>query len=237
MAMNRQRLFPVFIFLFGAWTVQAKDTDQTRLAREEMVAKQIAARGIEDSHVLRAMRAVPRHMFIPENEARFAYDDRPVPIGHGQTISQPYVVAYMTEIAGIKPDARVLEIGAGSGYQAAVLAEITQEVYTIEIVPELARWAASRLQLAGYDNVQVKQADGYYGWAEHAPFDAIMVTAAAPHIPPPLIDQLKEGGKMIIPVGNPYRVQMLVLVTKQGGEVRTQNLLPVSFVPLTGSRE
>lgn len=195
MAMNRQRLFPVLIFLFGAWTVQAKDTDQTRLAREEMVVKQIAARGIEDSHVLRAMRAVPRHMFIPENEARFAYDDRPVPIGHGQTISQPYVVAYMTEIAGIKPDARVLEIGAGSGYQAAVLAEIAQEVYTIEIVPELARWATSRLQLAGYDNVQVKQADGYYGWAEHAPFDAIMVTAAAPHIPPPLIDQLKEGGK------------------------------------------
>src|SRR5690606_5325232 len=137
MAMNRQRLFPVLIFLFGAWTVQAKDTDQTRLAREEMVVKQIAARGIEDSHVLRAMRAVPRHMFIPENEARFAYDDRPVPIGHGQTISQPYVVAYMTEIAGIEPDARVLEIGAGSGYQAAVLAEITQEVYTIEIVPEL----------------------------------------------------------------------------------------------------
>lgn len=241
MAMNRQQLFPLLIFLFGVlfgvFPVQAKDTDQTRALREKMVAEQIAARGIRDSHVLNAMRAVPRHLFIPEREARFAYEDRPVPIGHGQTISQPYIVAYMTAVAKLGAEARVLEIGAGSGYQAAVLAEIVKDVYTIEIVPELARWAETRLRLAGYRNVSVKQADGYYGWAEHAPFDAIIVTAAAPHIPPPLIAQLKDGGRMVIPVGNPYMIQMLVLVTKEGNKVRTQNLLPVVFVPLTGDRK
>lgn len=236
MITNRQLLLLAFVFLFEAFPAQAKDTERTRQQREKMVTEQIAARGILDNNVLNAMRAVPRHLFIPEREARFAYEDRPVPIGYGQTISQPYIVAYMTEVAGVKPDSRVLEIGAGSGYQAAVLAEIVKDVYTIEIVPELACWAQARLRHTGYDNVSVKHADGYYGWAEHAPFDAIIVTAAAPHIPPPLLEQLKEGGRMVIPVGNPYMIQMLILVTKEGGEVHTQNLLPVLFVPLTGAR-
>lgn len=234
---GQQHWLSLFIFLLGVLPVQAKDTEQTRVLREKMVTEQIAARGIRDSHVLNAMRAVPRHLFIPEREARFAYEDRPVPIGYGQTISQPYIVAYMTAVAKVGSGAHVLEIGAGSGYQAAVLAEIVEDVYTIEIVPELARWAEARLRLAGYRNVSVKQADGYYGWAEHAPFDAIIVTAAAPHIPPPLIAQLKDGGRMVIPVGNPYMIQMLVLVTKEGNKVRTQNLLPVAFVPLTGDRK
>ena len=151
--------------------------------------------------------------------------------------SQPYIVAYMTEMARVGAASRVLEIGAGSGYQAAVLAQIVAQVYTIEIVPELAQWAESRLSHAGYKNVIIKNDDGYYGWSEHGPFDAIVVTAAAPPIPPPLIEQLKDGGRMVIPVGTPYMTQTLVLVSKQGGEVRTENLLPVRFVPLTRGRD
>lgn len=237
MIMKRQFGLLAVVCLFAALPVHAKDTDPMRTLREKMVTEQIALQGIRDNHVLSAMRAVPRHLFIPEREARFAYEDRPVPIGYGQTISQPYIVAYMTAVAEVKPGFRVLEIGAGSGYQAAVLAEIVKEVYTIEIVTELAQWAQARLRLAGYGNVEVKYADGYYGWAEHAPFDTIIVTAAAPHIPPPLIEQLKDGGRMVIPVGTPYMTQMLVLVTKKGDEVRTQNLLPVRFVPLTRGSE
>lgn len=222
------------VFLFGVSSL-AQDTDnqQTREARMKMVDEQIAPRGITDERVLQAMRSAPRHAFMPEQQQRFAYADRPVPIGYGQTISQPYIVAYMTEMAAVDKDSTVLEIGAGSGYQAAILAEIVKQVYTVEIVPELARWAAERLRKAGYDNVVVKQGDGYHGWAEHAPFDAIVVTAAAPHIPPPLIEQLKDGGRMVIPVGTPYMTQMLVRVTKEGDEVRTENLLPVRFVPFT----
>ena len=198
-----------------------------------MVDRQILRRGVEDEAVLRAMRAVPRHRFVPERYAPNAYEDRPLPIGYGQTISQPYIVAYMTELIRPRPGQRVLEVGAGSGYQAAVLAEIVDSVFTIEIVPELAEAVAGRFTALGYDKVTVKQADGYHGWAEHAPFDAIVVTAAAEHVPPPLIEQLKEGGWMIIPVGSPFFTQTLMLIEKKDGEVRTRNLIPVRFVPFT----
>ncbi len=209
------------------------EKDPTEPARLEMVRTQIAARDVRTPEVLDAMRNVRRHLFVPENQVRHAYEDRPLSIGHGQTISQPYIVALMTELAQPKPDHKVLEIGSGSGYQAAVLAEIVDHVYTIEIVEPLSRWATERLQLAGYTNATVKHADGYHGWPEHAPFDAIVVTAAAPHIPPPLIEQLKDGGRMVIPVGSRFRTQQLVLVEKQGDRITTRNMLPVRFVPFT----
>ncbi|MDD5475976.1 MAG: protein-L-isoaspartate(D-aspartate) O-methyltransferase [Syntrophales bacterium] len=193
--------------------------------------------GIRDEAVLRAMNRVPRHLFVPAQQQRRAYENIPLPIGFGQTISQPFVVAYMTHIVGIDESSRVLEIGSGSGYQAAVLAEITDEVYTIEIVPQLAQWAEDRLTFAGYVKVKTKQADGYHGWMDKAPFDAIVVTAASPHIPPPLIGQLKDGGRMIIPVGSAYLTQQLVLVEKHGDDIRTRNLLPVRFVPFTRASE
>ena len=201
--------------------------------RTRMVDTQIQRRGIEDEAVLRAMRTVPRHQFVPERLARHAYEDRPLPIGYGQTISQPYIVAYMTELIRPRPGQRVLEVGTGSGYQAAILAEIVDSVFTVEIVPELAEAVAARFDQLGYEKVIVKQADGYHGWAAHAPFDAIVVTAAAEHVPPPLIEQLKEGGRMIIPVGSPFFTQTLLLVEKRNGEVRTRNLIPVRFVPFT----
>jgi protein-L-isoaspartate(D-aspartate) O-methyltransferase len=207
--------------------------DPTESMRQEMVRTQIAARDVRNPAVLEAMRNVRRHLFVPESQIRHAYEDRPLSIGHGQTISQPYIVALMTELAQPKPDHKVLEIGSGSGYQAAVLAEIVNHVYTIEIVEPLSRWATERLQLAGYTNATVKHADGYHGWPEHAPFDAIVVTAAAPHIPPPLIEQLKDGGRMVIPVGSRFRTQQLVLVEKQGDRITTRNMLPVRFVPFT----
>ncbi|MCX7983101.1 MAG: protein-L-isoaspartate(D-aspartate) O-methyltransferase [Syntrophales bacterium] len=201
--------------------------------RVEMVRLQIARRGVEDAAVLKAMRVVPRHLFVPNYLIDEAYQDYPLPIGYGQTISQPYIVALMTEL--IKPQAghRVLEIGTGSGYQAAVLAEIVKKVFTVEIIPELGEKAKKRLWELGYKNVSVRVADGYNGWPEEAPFDAIVVTAAADHIPPPLIAQLKEGGKMVIPVGSPFLVQNLILVEKKQGRVTTRNILPVRFVPLT----
>jgi len=218
---------------FGLFLPARAEPDPREDARMNMVKTQIEARGIENPLVLKAMRQAKRHLFIPAPRDQEAYADRPVPIGHGQTISQPYIVALMTEMIEPQKDFKVLEIGAGSGYQAAVLAEIVDQVYTVEIVAPLAKWASERLQLAGYRNVTVKQADGYHGWAEHGPFDAIVVTAAAPHIPPPLIAQLKEGGRMIIPVGSPFRTQQLVLVEKSGGRVSTRNVLPVRFVPFT----
>jgi protein-L-isoaspartate(D-aspartate) O-methyltransferase len=211
--------------------------DPTADAREQMVRDQIESRGVAHLAVLRAMRAVPRHLFVPAAQTRNAYADRPLPIGYGQTISQPYIVAYMTEVIRPRADHKVLEIGSGSGYQAAVLAEIVAEVSTIEIVPELARWARDRLDEAGYAKVAVRHGDGYHGWPEKAPFDAIVVTAAAPHIPPPLIEQLKDGGRMIIPVGSPFLTQQLVLVEKRDGQVRTRNLMPVRFVPFTRAEE
>lgn len=219
-----------------SWGATAADTVETRQARERMVEEQLVKQyGIHDRAVLDAMRAVPRHLFIPEGERRAAYADRPVPIGYGQTISQPFIVAYMTAMAQVGPDSRVLEIGAGSGYQAAVLAEITDHVHTIEIVPELAARAEEKLRDAGYGTVRVKHGDGYHGWEEFAPFDAIVVTAAAPHIPPPLLRQLKDKGRIVIPVGSPFRIQQLVLVEKQDGEIRTRNLMPVRFVPFAGA--
>jgi protein-L-isoaspartate(D-aspartate) O-methyltransferase len=200
--------------------------------RQKMVENQIVARGVTDPLVLRAMRTVPRHLFVPGGQTGSAYEDRPLPIGYDQTISQPYIVAFMTEILNLREHDRVLEVGTGSGYQAAVLAEIVDSVFTIEIVQPLAESAQRRLSSLGYGNVVVREGDGYNGWREHAPFDAIMVTAAAEHIPQPLLDQLKEGGRMIIPAGGAWEVQELVLVEKRGGEVSFRNVLPVRFVPL-----
>ncbi len=210
--------------------------DPYRQPREDMVRDQIAARGIQDNAVLAAMRTVPRHAFVPDNLKARAYEDTPLPIGHGQTISQPYIVAYMTELIRLKPGSRVLEIGTGSGYQAAVLGCLTREVHSVEIIPELALQAAQRLAALGYTHIQVRTGDGHDGWAEHGPYDAIVVTAAAEYIPPPLVQQLKDDGRMVIPVGSPFLVQTLVLVEKRDGKVRTTSLLPVRFVPLTGGR-
>lgn len=188
-----------------------------------------------DARVMEALGSVLRHEFVPDEQVPYAYRNRPLPIGHGQTISQPYIVALMTDLLNLEPGDRVLEIGTGSGYQAAVLAELTDAVYTIEIIEPLAAEATERLQRLGYDEVETRTGDGYYGWTEHAPFDAIVVTAAASHIPPPLIRQLKPGGRMVIPVGGAFITQQLVLVTRdEEGETRVRQLLPVRFVPLTG---
>ena len=212
-------------------TVSAQVTRQKE--RISMVENQLKKKGIECQLTLSAMRKVPRHLFIPERARTLAYADRPIPIGYGQTISQPYIVAYMTEIIQPKPADRVLEIGTGSGYQGAVLAEIVKEVYTIEIIPELAEWSLETVSSLGYQNIHIKSGDGYYGWEEEAPFDAIVVTAASEYIPPPLVDQLKEGGRMIIPVGSPFMTQNLMLVEKIDGSIKTTSLLPVRFVPFT----
>lgn len=200
--------------------------------RNEMVRYQIELRGIKSGVVLRAMQKVPRHEFVPEKYRTEAYNDHPLPIGYGQTISQPYIVALMTELADVQKGEKVLEIGTGSGYQAAILAEITDSVFTIEIITELTEEAKKRLKRLGYSKITVKNADGYYGWKEYAPFDAIIVTAAAEHIPPPLIEQLKEGGKMVIPIGHPLQVQDLFVVEKKSGKIKSKNILPVRFVPL-----
>jgi protein-L-isoaspartate(D-aspartate) O-methyltransferase len=188
-----------------------------------------------DPRVTAALAGVPRHEFVPERLRDHAYDNRPLPIGHSQTISQPYIVAIMTDLLDLDAQDRVLEIGTGSGYQAAILATLIPQVYSIEIIEPLGEAARERLARLGFDNVQVRIGDGYYGWQEHAPFDAIVVTAAASHVPPPLIQQLKPGGRMIIPVGSHFMTQQLLLVTKSmNGEVRTRQILPVAFVPLTG---
>ena len=188
-----------------------------------------------DSRVMDAMRSVPRHEFVPINSRNRSYENRPLPIGHGQTISQPYIVAIMTDLISVDKESIVLEVGTGSGYQAAILAEIVKEVYTIEIIEPLGNSAKKRLSELGYANVHVRLADGYYGWQEKGPFDAIVVTAAASHIPPPLIRQLKPGGTMIIPVGGQFMVQHLVMVEKDtDGSTKIRQLLPVRFVPLTG---
>lgn len=205
--------------------------------REGMVKQQIERRGVKDAAVLNAMKQVKRHLFVPPSSISNAYDDRPLPIGYGQTISQPYIVAYMTEAIKPKPGYKVLEIGTGSGYQAAVLSPIIKEVYTIEIVPQLGKAAADRLKKIGYQNILVKVGDGYYGWKEHAPFDAIVVTAAAEFVPPPLLEQLKDGGRMIIPIGSPFMTQMLMLVEKRGKKAVTKSLMPVVFVPFTRARK
>jgi protein-L-isoaspartate(D-aspartate) O-methyltransferase len=209
-----------------------KSTAQQTAAREAMVREQIEARGVRTAAVLQALRQMPRHEFVPESARHAAHDDRPLPIGQGQTISQPYIVALMTELARLTPESRVLEVGTGSGYQAAVLAKLAAEVYTIEIVPELARRAEGDLTRLGYKNVHVRVGDGYRGWPELAPFDAIVVTAAPEKIPPPLLEQLKIGGRLVIPVGD-YR-QELKVVTRTAGGCREETSGAVRFVPMTG---
>ena len=222
----------VFSALFLILNCIPQDDKYTGM-REKMVEDQIEVRGISNQPTLDAMKKVPRHKFVPPNLLDRAYDDGPLPIGYGQTISQPYIVAYMTAVIDPEPGQKILEIGTGSGYQAAVLAEIIDSVFTIEIVTELYKSSEKRLKELGYKNVLCKNADGYYGWKKYAPFDAIIVTAAAEYIPPPLIEQLKDGGKMIIPVGSPFLNQTLILVEKNGEGITTTSLLPVRFVPFT----
>lgn len=215
--------------------------EEMKKEREWMVKTQMTGfmrDDVKDERVLEAMRQVPRHLFVPKNLLSSAHDDNPLPIGYGQTISQPYIVAYMTEALKIKPGDKILEIGTGSGYQAAVLYELTPDVYTIEIVKPLADSARERFDTLGYKQIHSKYGDGYYGWEEFAPFDAIIVTAAAGHVPQPLVRQLVPGGRMIVPVGGPYEVQNLVVVKKsKEGELRTETLIPVRFVPMTGQIE
>jgi protein-L-isoaspartate(D-aspartate) O-methyltransferase len=212
----------------GLLTDQA---DRFEAARDKMVRVQIIDRGITDSLVLKAIRKVPRHKFVPDEYANEAYDDNPLPIGYGQTISQPYIVAYMTE--AVKPDQtkRALEVGTGSGYQAAILAEIVSKVYSIEIIPELASESAERLKKMGYKNIIVKYGDGYAGWKENSPFDIIIITAAAEQIPQPLVDQLAENGRLVIPIGAPTAVQELILLEKKNGKIEKKRLTFVRFVP------
>ena len=203
-------------------------------ARRRMVRDQVRFRGVSDPAVLSAMERVPRHCFVPPEYRDLAYADMPLPIGHGQTVSQPYVVARMTELLELTPRDRVLEIGTGSGYQAAVLAEIASRVYTVEILPDLARRARERLASLGYGNVEVRVGDGRKGWPEAAPFDAILVTAAAAEPPPALLRQLKEGGRLCMPVGPPGGVQSLVVITKSAAGLERRTVMPVRFVPLKG---
>ncbi len=225
-------LFALVVWALVPGCAESPTTRDFRAARERMVAEQLEARGIHDERVLAAMRAVERHAFVPEEERARAYADGPLPIGHGQTISQPYIVAFMTEAAGIGPDERVLEVGTGSGYQAAVLAEVAAEVYSIEIVDPLAKRAAQTLSELGYATVHVRSGDGYRGWPEAAPFDAVLVTAAAPRVPQPLLDQLALGGRLVIPIGD--FVQELEVHTRTAEGITVRRTLSVLFVPMTG---
>jgi protein-L-isoaspartate(D-aspartate) O-methyltransferase len=230
--------FLLLLCFFCASCTDAKPPASTDLAaqRQAMVETQIAARGISDPATLEAMRTVPRHEFLPMRLRDEAYMDYPLPIGHGQTISQPYIVAFMTDVIRPQPGEKILEIGAGSGYQAAILAQMGAEVYTIEIVEPLAEMARQTLERLGYKNARVKHGDGYRGWPEHAPFDAIVVTCAPDKIPPDLLAQLKDGGRMIIPVGGGMN-QELVLLRKEGDKIEKQSVLPVRFVPMTGEAQ
>jgi protein-L-isoaspartate(D-aspartate) O-methyltransferase len=233
-------------FLLLTQAAAAPAADRHAAARRALVAAieenvretgRYIGRDSMDPRVMAVIAEVPRHEFVPEDQRPFAYENRPLPIGYGQTISQPYIVALMTDLLRPKAEDRVLEIGTGSGYQAAVLARLVKTVYTIEIIAELGQQAAQRLQRLGCENVTVRTGDGYYGWEAQAPFDGIVVTAAADHIPPPLIRQLKPGGRMVIPVGSRFMVQQLVLVEKDAeGATTTRQILPVLFVPLTGGR-
>ena len=216
-------------------TLQESPENVYTEARETMVRTQIEPREVKNKLVLDAMRRVPRHLFVPENLRDQAYADGPLPIGEGQTISQPYIVALMTELLGLKGGEKVLEIGTGSGYQAAILAEIAEEVYTIEIICSLAQTAEKRLKEMQYDNVTVECGDGYQGWTEHEPFDGVIVTAAPDHIPQPLVDQLKVGAKLVIPVGDVFQELKVIIKTQTGA--REMNVIPVRFVPMTGEAE
>ena len=225
----------------NSWAEPAGDYQQQRQRLVEQISQDVIdtrayiGKSSLDDRVMRVIGLVGRHRFVPANLQSQAYENRPLPIGYGQTISQPYIVALMTDLLDPEPDDVVLEIGTGSGYQAAVLSRLVSQVYSIEIIPELAESASTRLKRLGFSNVEVKNADGYYGWEEHAPFDAIIVTAASSHIPPPLVSQLKPGGVMIIPVGPVFQVQQLSLLRKTtAGEILSQQVLPVRFVPFTG---
>lgn len=225
-----------FIFLWSFVLLLlpvSSQQDRYEKQRERLVERHLIPQGINDKAVLKAMRSVERHRMVPNDMQRFAYEDRPLPIGKGQTISQPFIVAFMTQAIKPKPDMKVLEIGTGSGYQAAVLAEIVDEVYTIETVDELAERARETLTKMGYKNIFFKTGDGYHGWEEHAPFDAIIVTAAPEKIPPRLVEQLKEGGKMVIPVGPAANQHLQLIEKKKNGKITKQDLLPVRFVPFT----
>jgi protein-L-isoaspartate(D-aspartate) O-methyltransferase len=230
-------LMRTFIFLLAGFSASCFSQANYEEAGAAMVATQIKARGIDDTRVLAAMGKVPRHEFVLEALRDRAYEDSPLPIEAGQTISQPYIVAFMTQVLDANPDDKVLEIGTGSGYQAAILAELVAEIYTIEIIPQLAVSASEVLRRLGYKNVNVRAGDGYLGWEEAAPFDAIMVTARADHLPQPLIDQLKTGGRLIMPVGGAAEQSLQVLTKDQDGEIRVQDILPVRFVPLTREKE
>ncbi|HHT9153855.1 MAG TPA: protein-L-isoaspartate(D-aspartate) O-methyltransferase [Candidatus Hypogeohydataceae bacterium YC40] len=223
----------LLILLLTQW-LNADEEESFAKERRRMVEEQIAARGIKDKRVLAVMEAVPRHRFVPKELRSLSYGDGPLPIGSGQTISQPYIVALMTELLDLKEEDKVLEIGTGSGYQAAILSLLAKTVYTIEINKELAKRASETLRELGYDNVIVYARDGYLGMPDRAPFDAIIVTAACPQIPPALLDQLKPGGRMVIPIGRPYRTQSLTLIIKDiTGEIKKEEVAPVLFVPLT----
>ena len=241
-AMSARPILAVLVFLLtGPASAEAESFASERLAMVQVIILSTILSspetGIEalDSEVLEVMAKVPRHEFVPEILRGMAYLNRPLPIGHGQTISQPYIVALMTGLLGMTPGAKVLEVGTGSGYQAAVLAELAARVFTIEIVEPLGRLARKRLRRLGYGNVEVRIGDGYYGWEEHAPFDAIIITAAISHVPPSLVHQLKPGGRIVIPVGQRFLVQFLTVVEKHlDGGVTMREILPVRFVPLTG---
>jgi protein-L-isoaspartate(D-aspartate) O-methyltransferase len=228
------------IFSLGIMTISCVQSrpqvDRFRELRENMVRTQIMARGITDKAVIEAMKKVERHLFVPEVYIQQAYGDHPLPIGYGQTISQPYIVAFMTEILKLDKSSKVLEVGTGSGYQAAILAEICDSVYTIEIVEELGNRAKKLFKELGYNNIKVKIGDGYEGWDEYSPYDAIIVTCAPTHVPEPLEDQLKEGGRMIIPVGERY-IQELVLLTKKNDTLRHSSVLDVRFVPMVDEKD
>jgi protein-L-isoaspartate(D-aspartate) O-methyltransferase len=221
------------LILLAVWFGLLAAADPYQARREQMVRGQIEARGIEQPAVLRALRSTPRHLFVPESLRAQAYEDRPLPIGHGQTISQPFIVALMTELLQLSKQHKVLEIGTGSGYQAAVLAALAGRVFTIEIVPELAQSAANLLETLGVRNVTVRAGDGYHGWTEEAPFDRIILTAAPPEIPQALLGQLRPGGKLVAPVGGGPLAQSLVVVDKlSDGSLKRRNVVPVSFVPM-----
>jgi len=238
-------ILPIVLLALGGAAANVLSDETARSARERMVqvietdvraTSRYLGKESLDPRVLEALGSVARHKFVPAAERDAAYENRPLPIGYGQTISQPYIVAIMTDLLELQPDQRVLEVGTGSGYQAAILAALDTAVYTMEIIEPLGRQAARRLKSLSYDRVEVRVDDGYYGWPEHAPFDAIIVTAAASHVPPPLIKQLKPGGRMMIPVGSRFLTQQLLLITKNAeGTVTTRQILPVRFVPLTGS--
>jgi protein-L-isoaspartate(D-aspartate) O-methyltransferase len=242
--MKTKHAILVLISLFFHTTAGALDSQDFTSQRQQMVeeiaedARRVAKfveKGTFDESIMRVMQNTPRHLFVPEDARPFAYENRPLPIGYGQTISQPYIVALMTDLLQPEPDHKVLEIGTGSGYQAAVLAQLVKQVFSIEIIEELGQSSTRLLNELGYDNVSTRIADGYDGWPEHAPFDSIIVTAAISHIPPPLVRQLKNGGTMVIPVGTGFQTQQVTLVEKDlTGEITTRQIIPVIFVPFTG---